>query len=240
MNLEKLAAERGLPLVIAASPGALAASQAVHVAQQLDEAVRERGVARLALSGGRSPEAFLRCLDEQDVVWSRVAITLVDERWVPEQDPASNAGMLKRCLPRAFEEATWLPLFRGVSPAADARAAECELASWLPLDIVVLGMGADGHCASLFSEQDDLQSLICRESAALCAPATAPDNSPRITLTAAALQTARVQLLAVSGDDKYRALCDAFTASPERMPVAAFLAPPLQIFYSAAHHNTKG
>lgn len=232
MNLETLAAARGLQVIAARSPEDLACRQAEDIAEALRWAIGQQGTARMALSGGRSPQAFLRCLDEQAVDWSRVAITLVDERWVPESDPQSNAGMLWECLPRALSAARWLPLFRGETPARDARAVEVELASWLPLDIVVLGMGADGHCASLFPGQEGLEPLLRADSGVLCAATRAPDGSPRITLAAAALCTARLQLLAISGDDKYQRLCEAFCASPIMMPVAAFLSPPLRIFYS--------
>ncbi|WP_373185967.1 6-phosphogluconolactonase [Halopseudomonas sp.] len=232
MNLKTLAAARGLALTTLTSPEELAVNLAEQVAEALRGAIRERGIARLAVSGGRSPEPFLRCLDQLPLDWERVAITLVDERWVPVSHPDSNAGMLRRCLPSALERTALLPLFRGDSPAGDARAAELDLASWLPLDVVVLGMGADGHCASLFAGQENLRDLLRGDSQVLCAPVRAADGSPRVTLTAATLRSARLQLLAISGDDKYRTLCEAFSADSEMMPVAAFLAPPLHIFYS--------
>jgi len=232
LSLQSLAAARGVEVTAAASADLLAVELAEQVAQALGRAIEKRGRARLALSGGRSPEAFLRCLDELPVDWERVDMTLVDERWVAMSDGASNAGMLRRCLPRGCATARFTPLYRGVSPAQDARDVGRELANWLPLDVVVLGMGADGHCASLFKGQPQLSALLQVDQPTLCSAVQAPDDSPRITLTAAALHSASLQLLAISGDDKYRALCQAFTAGSEQMPVAAFLAPPLHIFYS--------
>lgn len=233
MILQTLAAARGLGLTMVSNPESLAGALAKDVADALGAAIGQRGIARLAVSGGRSPEVFLRCLDVQPVDWARVAITLVDERWVPENDAASNAGMVRRCMPCAFAKATWLPLFRGASPARDARHAEQVIATWLPLDVVVLGMGNDGHCASLFPGQDNLEKLISTDGELLCAPSRAPDHSPRITLTGAVLRSARLQLLAISGEDKHATLCKAFSAPNDLMPVAAFLAPPLHIFYSS-------
>lgn len=233
MRLETLAAGRGLDLTVASNPQSLAWTLARHTASALDDAIGQRGIARLAVSGGRSPEAFLRCLDEQPVDWARVAITLVDERWVPENDAASNAGMVRRCMPCALAKATWLPLFRGASPADDAALVEQVIATWLPLDVVVLGMGNDGHCASLFPGQDNLEKLLSTDGELLCAPSRAPDHSPRITLTGAVLRSARLQLLAISGEDKHATLCKAFSAPNDLLPVAAFLAPPLHIFYSS-------
>ncbi|GGC98481.1 6-phosphogluconolactonase [Halopseudomonas salina] len=233
MSLQTLAAERGLQLTVASNPQSMAWTLSRHIADALADAIGQRGIARLAVSGGRSPEAFLRCLDEQPVDWAQVAITLVDERWVPESDAASNAGMLRRCMPSALAKATWLPLFRGASPSLDASLVEQAIAPWLPLDVVVLGMGNDGHCASLFPGQDNLEKLLSTGGKVLCAPSQAPDLSPRITLTGAVLRTARLQLLAISGEDKNATLCRAFSAPTEQMPVAAFLTPPLQVFYSS-------
>lgn len=232
MKLQRLAAERDLLATAADSAASLAMELALRVAAALREAIALRGVARLALSGGRSPEAFLRCLNDQPIEWERVAITLVDERWVPPDDEASNEGMLRRCLPWGCARARFLPLYRGSSPEEDAQAAGRELAPWLPLDVLVLGMGADGHCASLFADQAQPDGLLRSDAGAPCAAVRAPDGSPRITLTAKVLRSSRLQLLAISGDDKYRTLCEAFTATSEQMPVAAFLAPPLHIFYS--------
>ncbi|WP_339845038.1 6-phosphogluconolactonase [uncultured Halopseudomonas sp.] len=233
MNLQKLSDERGLGLTIANSPQDLAVMLAHRVADALSDAIRQRGTARLAVSGGRSPEAFLRCLDEQPVDWARIAITLVDERWVPDSDLASNAGMLQRCLPRALREATWLPLFEGDSPERDALHVEQAIAAWLPLDVVVLGMGSDGHCASLFPKQDNLATFLRSDGEVLCAATCAPDRSPRITLTGTVLRSARLQLLAIAGEDKYATVLKAFSAPSDLMPVAAFLTPPLHIFYSS-------
>lgn len=240
MRLKELAAERGLQVSFASNAQLLAVKLAECVAEALREAIRQRGLARMALSGGRSPEAFLRCLDGQAVEWQQVSITLVDERWVATHDIASNAGMLHRCMPRALGKAAWLPLFRGESPARDACATEKDLACWLPLDVVMLGMGADGHCASLFASQDNLESLLDSDGGPLCAAVRAADGSPRITLTAAALRSARLQVLAISGDDKYQTVCEAFQASPGLMPVAAFLAAPLHIFYSDDQAGRNG
>jgi 6-phosphogluconolactonase len=232
VNMQELAAERGLPVLAVDNPQILALRQAEFVGEQLRKAIGERGSAYIALSGGRSPEAFLRCLDEQALDWSRVAITLVDERWVVEADIASNAGLIQRCLPKALASANWLPLFRGDTPQSDAQIASLALAAWLPLDIVVLGMGTDGHCASMFSGQDGLEELLNTQSPILCASVRAPDGVWRMTLTGAALRTGRLQVLAISGKDKYLTLCEAFSASTTLMPVAAFLAPPLHLFYS--------
>lgn len=232
MSLDDLAASRGLPLHWHANGGAQALALAERVADLLSEALAQRGVASLALSGGRSPRAFLQALDQQELDWQALRITLVDERWVPETDPQSNAGMLRECMPNALAAASWLPLYRGVSPSADAAAVSVDLQHWLPLDVVVLGMGSDGHCASLFPGQPGLQARLASDSPSLCEAVAGPQGAARLTLTGSVLHAARQSLLAIAGEEKYTCLCDAFVRQPTQAPVAAFLAPPLEIFYS--------
>lgn len=236
MSLSSLAAARGLPLHQASSAAEQAQQLAERVAQALNRALSTSATASLALSGGRSPEAFLRQLDRQPVNWSRISLTLVDERWVPDTHADSNAGLVRRCMPTALRSATWYGLYQGGAPQrrpeSDAQAASAFLQAWLPLDVVVLGMGPDGHCASLFPEQPGLEARLARTAPALCEAVPGPQQAPRLTLTGAALRTARLQLLAISGEDKYQRLCDAFDGPATQWPVAAFLAPPLEIFYS--------
>ena len=232
MTLEQLAARRGLPLHRAADRSEQALQLARHVAAALNQVLATAPSASLALSGGRSPQAFLCELDRQPVDWQRVRITLVDERWVPLNDSQSNAGMLRRCLPTVLATASWHGLYQGTSPEADAEDASRVLASWLPLDVVVLGMGTDGHCASLFPGQPGLERRLETKARPLCEAVVGPGEQLRLTLTGGALRTARLQLLAISGDDKYQRLCAAFEGQATTWPVAAFLAPPLEIFYS--------
>lgn len=235
MSLASLAAERGLPLHLASSAAEQAQQLAERVAGALAVAQSASAVASLALSGGRSPEAFLRALDQQPVNWSQTRITLVDERWVPDTHADSNAALIKRCLPSALRRAQWYGLYRELnqhgSPELDAQAASVFLRAWLPLDVVVLGMGEDGHCASLFPGQPGLAARLALDAPALCEAVAGPHGAPRLTLTGSALRTAGLQLLAICGEDKYQRLCAAFDGPAARWPVAAFLAPPLEIFY---------
>lgn len=232
MRLAQLAAARQLPLHCHASAEDQALGLAQRVAGLLGQALAQRGVASLALSGGRSPRAFLQALDQQELDWRAVRVTLVDERWVPDSDQQSNARLLHECMPNALAAANWLPFYRGVNPSADAAAASSHLQDWLPLDIVVLGMGADGHCASLFPGQSGLQSRLAEDSQPLCEAVAGPQGGTRLTLTGSVLHAARHSLLAIAGEEKYTRLCEAFDGQSTQWPVAAFLAPPLEIFYS--------
>ncbi|MCL5042316.1 MAG: 6-phosphogluconolactonase [Gammaproteobacteria bacterium] len=203
-----------------------------QVADVLQDAIARNAVAHLAVSGGRSPEAFLRQLAGYELDWSAVRLTLVDERWVPPAHSDSNAGLVQRCLAERWHSLQWLPLYRGDSPVADARAAAAELASWGRLDAVVLGMGADGHTASLFPDLPDWPALCAASNPDYCValPATG-SRQPRLSLTGRLLHSAPRQLLALSGQAKLDTLqraCDA----PSALPVGAFLKPPLDIVYS--------
>ncbi len=243
MSLANLARERGLVYWPAKNTDEQAQMLAGRVAKALNARLANAELASLALSGGRSPEPFLRALDMLPIDWSRIRITLVDERWVPESHAQSNAGMLKRCLPNALRQAQWYGLYQAAGsgfslvhperdPQRDAAAASDYLDAWLPLDVVVLGMGDDGHCASLFPGQPGLRKRLENTSTPICEAVAGPQGMPRLTLTGSALRTAAVQLLCISGADKYQRLCEAFDGPATRWPVAAFLAPPLEIFYS--------
>lgn len=224
--------QRGVTLKRFDSPRQAAEHLAVAVADRLSTAIAERGQASLALSGGRSPVRFLDALARQAVDWSRVRLTLVDERWVPESDAQSNAGLLRSRLAAVFSRLQWLPLYRGVTPAADAAQADRQLADWLPLDLVVLGMGVDGHTASLFPNAEGLTGWLDGNCEACCVASRAADDTPRLTLTGRALHSARCRLLAISGDAKLQTLCMAVEADqPVRWPISAFVQAPMDIYY---------
>ncbi|TVP88819.1 MAG: 6-phosphogluconolactonase [Pseudomonadaceae bacterium] len=205
---------------------------AMQVADELQQCIARSGLVRLAVSGGRSPEAFLRQLSDYPLDWSAVHLTLVDERWVPPEHAQSNAGLLQRCLAAHWPRLHWLPLYRGVSPEADAQAAAAELAAWAVLDLVVLGMGADGHTASLFPDLPDWPALCAADNPQRCVALPAVgERQERLSLTGRLLQGASRQLLAISGQAKLNTLQQACNA-PSALPIGAFLKSPLEIVYS--------
>ena len=213
-----------------------AAAQAEWLAQQLAEhlraAIATQGRVSLALSGGRSPRAFIRRLAACELDWSRVYLTLVDERWVPPQHADSNAGLLQACLAAHWAEINWLPLYRGDSPQADAQVVCADLQAWPALDLVVLGMGEDGHTASLFPDLPDWPALCRADSPQACvAIAATEQRQARLSLSGQVLQGVPRQLLAISGQAKLNTLQQA-CADPTTFPVGAFLKPPLEIVYS--------
>ncbi len=232
MTLAERAHERNLPFDDPAS----AQEHAEHLAQRIADALRvtleSRSRATLALSGGRSPEGFLRRLDRMELDWDRVTVTLVDERWVPEDHPDSNAAMVKRSLATVLGRARWIPLYRGTSPEADAAQAQDELAQLMPIDVLVLGMGPDGHTASLFPGMPGLaQSLPATAQEWIRWVPAEGERKARITMTGRALHGAKLLLLQINGQEKREVLGRAFEASPLELPIAEYLRPPMEIHY---------
>jgi len=225
-------------------PDADAASAwlAGEIAALLRQAIARRGVAALALSGGRSPVPLMQRLAAAGLDWPRVLLTLVDERWVDPASPDSNERLLREHLligPAAA--ARFVPL---KSPAASPQAALAERgaaigAMPLPFDAVVLGMGEDGHTASLFPGAAGLAAALDPGGTALLAaidPPAAPH--PRLSLTLAAILRARRIYLPIQGTAKRAVYARARAgASPLELPVAAVLGQqhvPVQVCIAAA------
>lgn len=217
-----------------ATPGAQATAVAEHIVAALEQAIDARGRASLALSGGRGPERFLRELDRSSLDWNKVTITLVDERWVPTDQAQSNAGLIRRCLPRVLQQASWLPLYRGIGLEADARAAHEALEALQPLDVLVLGMGVDGHTASLFPHMSGLAEYLSPGCPSLCVDVPAEGaRLARLSMTARAIMGACHRLLVITGETKRQTLERALAQKDAlSMPIEAMLAAPLDIFYS--------
>lgn len=175
-----------------------------HIARQLTDAVDARGHATLVVSGGSSPLATLNALSTCDVPWPKVTVIASDERWVDEADPASNAGMIQRELLRdAAQSARFVSLYE---PGSTAEAAIDKIdarvsALPLPFDYVLLGMGDDGHTASLFPDDPSIDAaLASRQSCVIAQPPSQPLQ--RISLTPNALLNSRALGLLFFGQSK--------------------------------------
>ena len=223
-------------------PVTLASALAEAVAHDLLTALQQRAFASVALSGGNTPKVFMQALALQPLEWSRVVITLVDERWVPESSPRSNAALLKTHLldgPSAV--ARFVPLYRAM-PEPENALAEVERALRtlpIPFDALVLGMGNDGHTASFFPGGDHLAQALDPHTQALVLPMRAPDaGEPRITLTLPPILSARRLYLHIEGQAKQEVLASAVSGrgAGAAYPVRAVLAhavSPVQVYFTA-------
>jgi 6-phosphogluconolactonase len=221
---------------------ALADALATAVAANLCEAVGTRGTTVLALSGGTTPALFMRRLARQRVDWSHVIVTLCDERWVPAMHPRSNARLVREnLLHGAAASAHFEPLYVNAPDPESALAAITQRIDALPLpfDVVVLGLGLDGHTASWFPGGDRLAQALDPNGAASVLPMRAPGaGEPRITLTLPLLAAARHLYLHIEGIDKrevFRDIVDGegeMAASPLRT-LMQYARAPLEVYWSA-------
>lgn len=209
------------------SRNALAEAVASQLADRLRTLIAERGRATIALPGGSSPAAMLTLLGTKDVPWDDVVVTLTDERWVPPTEARSNQGMLGETLFRGpAASATFVPLYGGTAEPGDSlKSISSGLAQTvLPLDIAVLGMGADMHTASFFPNSVGLQAALADDAPEAVAIRTASAEEPRITLSARVLRDAGERHLLITGQEKRAALDTALkAASAEEAPVRTVL-----------------
>ena len=182
------------------------------------EAIEERGRFTLALSGGSTPRALYELLAQRsDLPWSQIELCFGDERAVPPDDPASNARMVHETLTqRPFVPPERVHRIRGELPAAEAaRDYEQRLRQLFPgaaaarFDLILLGLGADGHTASLFPDSP----ALAETRAWVAANRIEALNTERITLTFPVLNAAAHVLFLVAGADKTHALNELLAGS---------------------------
>ena len=216
----------GLPLVTAGDREALGRALAEDIAGRLGEAIEARGAASLVVSGGSTPAPMFAALARADIDWSKVVVTLADERWVAPDHEDSNEALVRRTLlvGRAAE-ATFVPLYREApSPEAALGSVHAALAETpRPFDVVVLGMGNDAHTASLFPDAPELERAMSERDSLVWITRPPSVAQARITLTAAALLDSRHCVLHVCGADKREVLEQAMGGPPPRAPIARLL-----------------
>ena len=215
---------------------------AARLADALAAAIVEGGRAVFAGSGGSTPTPIYRRLAGAGLDWSRVVVTLIDERYVPETSPESNAALLKQTLltgPAAA--ARFVPLFQPAVTVdrAAALAAHALSAEGGKLDAVLLGMGEDGHICSMFPNSPTLRTLLspALKPTVLGVPHGRDGAAPsleRLTINLPYLMTARRVVLAITGAAKRGVFELEAAGDPAIQPIAALIAArvPLDVLWT--------
>ena len=217
-----------------------AAALATRVGEVIGFAVAARGRASLLVPGGNTPIPVFEALRNRSLTWDKVYISLTDERRVPLDDPQSNAqGVRTHLLQGRAAAAHFHPLHReGIDARADEAACGAALGMLpRPFDAVILGMGTDGHIASLFPGDPALPRALDPRTEARCAITTAPTPPhERLSLTLATLLEARWIALHVTGEAKWATLEAAVhSADAAQYPVHALLCQrrvPVHVYWS--------
>lgn len=193
------------------------------LAGELADCLRRHESASFCVPGGTTPGPIFDVLSEQALDWNRVAVFLNDERWVGEDNPRSNTRLLKeRLLVSKASEAKLIPLY---TPSPEPEPVMEELAAafdgHLPISVLVLGMGADMHTASLFPGADRLADALASDAPILMPMRADAAGEPRVTLTAPVLNGALSKHIVIFGDEKRAALERAAHLNAMEAPIRA-------------------
>lgn len=204
----------------------LAIDVANALAEDLADALHQKDRVVLAVPGGTTPGPIFDALSAVDLAWDRVDVILTDERWVPEDHKRSNSALVKaRLLTNRAMAARYLPLYAPADVPEDVLPElEAGIVGSLPIDVAVLGMGADMHTASLFPNSEGLEVALASD-----APVLIPvrrDDLPdiRISLSARVLNGALRKHILIKGADKREALNAAQNLPEVDAPIRAVCA----------------
>ena len=204
------------------------AHAALLIAGRLGKAIDENGHANLMVSGGSTPQQTFEALSAIELAWDHVTVGLVDDRWVGPEDPRSNEGLVRRHLLRGRAGAAgFLPMkTEASSPLAAVEDREMAYAPHCrPVDVIILGMGNDGHTASWFPGSQGLENALspphdeCIAAIDATGSPVAGDAPLRMTLTGPAVARAKLAVLLLFGQDKLSILTNALTNTSEMLPI---------------------
>ncbi|WP_414450191.1 6-phosphogluconolactonase [Burkholderia sp. 22PA0099] len=201
------------------SPQAQCDALARAVGAALQAPLAEHARATLAVSGGTSPRPFLQTLSHYALDWRHVDVTLVDDRWVADADDASNARLVRdTLLQNAAAGARFLPIV-DTAATLDAHVAALNANPTYALpNVAVLGMGEDGHTASIFADAPEWEQAITTPARYVAVhPGAAPH--PRVSLSLDALRRVDRLFLLISGARK-REVLEAAAAAPQRNAIS--------------------
>jgi 6-phosphogluconolactonase len=210
------------------STNALNNEFANKIVKILSDGIAKNGRASLVVSGGRTPKPLFSILSKTGLEWDKVDITLADERWVEQTDPASNETMVREnLLVNKASKANFVGLKTQHDDANDAVQQCTENLQQIktPFDVLILGMGEDGHTASLFPCSEQIEqglNLNSKSSFIAVKPTTAPNQ--RMSLTLNALLNSENTFLHLTGESQRTVLAQALAGKDElEMPIRAML-----------------
>jgi 6-phosphogluconolactonase len=219
---------------------ALSRTLSAQLVASLKAAIAARGLASLVVSGGKSPIKLFERLRAEDLDWSLVCVALADERWVEPSDPGSNEKLVRDVLLQGSAAAARFLGLKNAAPTPDLGA----VSAWetfarvpRPFDAVVLGMGDDGHTASLFPGSPNLPRALNLAATAGCVGMWSPvAPHPRLSLNLSALLDSRRIVVSIGGAEKWRTYCAASDSGDvQDMPVRAVLRQrrtPVEVMWS--------
>ncbi len=208
-----------------------------RICEDLQKALTQKGSAVLAVSGGTTPKSLFEKLSTKNLPWSKVTITLVDERWVNPQNSSSNEKLVRETLlQNRARQAKFIPLKNAVSSSKDALVlTKSRFKNIDTLDVVLLGMGEDGHTASFFPNTAELQEALTTDEK--CCATLAP-TSPleRMTLSRSFLLSATTLILHIEGERKKNIFEIAAKSSDAKsLPILSMMQqemPLLEVYYA--------
>ena len=195
------------------------------IASELENVLHHQERATLVVPGGTTPGPIFDDLCAVQMEWDRVDVMLSDERWVPEESERSNTRLLReRLLIDQAEKARYLPLYAQAEKPEDVLAElESVILPALPISVLLLGMGADMHTASIFPGADNLEKALDRNGPVLV-PMRAPGApEPRVTLGARVLDQALSKHIVITGAEKREAIEKARLLPTHQAPIRAVL-----------------
>lgn len=210
---------------------------------RLTSALSDQGQASLMVSGGSSPEGAYKYLSNLDIQWQNVNVAMVDERWVDVDHEKSNEAFIKRTLLQNKAQKANFICMKNSAQSAELGQAQCQAAYEKvaqPFDVTILGMGPDGHTASLFPHAQGLENGL--ESDQLVCAINAIESevtgsiTERMTLTLNAISRSKVVKLLISGDTKLAVYREALEGDDvHAMPLRAVLNHPdieLEVYWA--------
>jgi 6-phosphogluconolactonase len=214
-----------MKLVEYADRDMLAIGLANVLAEELEQCLLTHDSASFVVPGGTTPGPMFDVLSAARLDWARVKVILSDERWVPETSERSNTRLLReRLLVNRADAASMVSFYSGEdAPEKALDGLGARLEPELPISVLLLGMGADMHTASLFPGADLLKEALAADAPSVLAMRAPGAPEPRLTLTAPVLSGAMSTHILITGQEKREALEKAPSLSFEDAPVNCVL-----------------